>query len=76
MPSILVRDLPDAVHATLQQRAEREGKSLQQYLALELKRIAERPTVEEVLTRAEQRRTGTVGLARSVQDLADDRDRR
>ena len=76
MPNILVRDIPEAVHATLQRRAEREGKSLQQYLALELKRIADRPTVEDVLARAEQRRAGTVGLIRAAEDLADDRDRR
>lgn len=76
MPNILVRDVPEEVHTTLQQRAEREGKSLQQYLALELKRIADRPTVEDVLARAEQRRPGTVGLTRAAQDLAEDRDRR
>ena len=76
MPNILVRDLPDAVHAKLQQRAEREGKSLQQYLALELKRIAERPTVDDVLKRVERRRHGTVGLERAAHDLAEDRDRR
>jgi plasmid stability protein len=76
MPNILVRDLPESVHATLQRRAEREGKSLQQYLALELKRIADRPTVEDVLARAERRRPGTVGLARAAEDLADDRSRR
>ena len=75
MPNILVRDVPDAVHATLQRRAERDGKSLQQYLALELKRLADRPTVEDVLARAEQRRPGSVGLARAAQDLDDDRNR-
>ena len=75
MPSVLVRDLPDNVHAELQRRAAREGKSLQQYLALELKRLADRPTVEEVLERVERRRGGHVGLERAVRDLADDRDR-
>jgi hypothetical protein len=75
MPNILVRDLPPAVHATLQRRAEREGKSLQQYLALELKRIADRPTVEDVLADVERRRRGTVGFERAVHDLAEARDR-
>src|SRR6266540_1792638 len=35
MPNVLVRDVPDDVHAALQQRAERRGQSLQQYLAAE-----------------------------------------
>ena len=58
MPNLLVRDIPDDVHAALQQRAERRGQSLQQYLAGELKRLAEKPTVDEVLDRIERRRGG------------------
>ena len=61
--NVLIRDLPDDVHAALQRRAERRGQSLQQYLAGELRRLATQPTVEEVLERVEQRRGGSVGLA-------------
>jgi len=75
MTNILVRDLPDDVHAKLQQRAELRGQSLQQYLATELRRLAERPTLDEVLTRIASRSGGRVGLDQAVQDLSDERTR-
>jgi len=74
--NVLVRDLPDDVHAALQRRAERRGQSLQQYLAGELRRLAEQPTVDEVLEQIEQRRGGAVGLAQAVEDLRGERARR
>jgi hypothetical protein len=73
MPNILVRDIPEDVHATLQRRAEQRGQSLQQYLAGELKRLAERPSMAEVLDRIERRRGGRVGLGQAVEDLAQER---
>lgn len=73
MPNVLVRDLPDDVHHRLRQRAELRGQSLQQYLVAELRRLAERPTIDEVLDRIERRRGGRVGLQRAVDDLGDDR---
>jgi antitoxin FitA len=75
MPNVLVRDLPDDVHAALQHRAQRNGQSLQQYLATELRRLAERPTITDVLDRIECREGGRVGLAQAVEDLADERSR-
>ena len=74
--NVLVRDLPDEVHAALQRRAERRGQSLQQYLAGELRRLAEQPTVDEVLEQIEQRRGGAVGLAQAAEDLREERARR
>ena len=74
--NVLVRDLPDDVHAALQRRAKRRGQSLQQYLAGELRRLAEQPTVDEVLEQIEQRRGGAVGLAQAVEDLRGERARR
>lgn len=75
MPNVLVRDLPDDVHAALQQRAARQGQSLQQFLTAELRRLARRPSVDEVLDRIERRRGGRVGLAQAVEDLREDRER-
>ena len=69
MPSVLVRDLPDDVHAGLQQRAEAAGQSLQQYLAFELARLASTPSLQDVLTRIGRRRGGKVGLPTAVTDL-------
>lgn len=76
MPNVLVRDLPEPVHAALQRRAERRGQSLQQYLAGELKRLAEKPSLDEVLDRIERRRGGRVGLGQAVEDLMEERQRR
>ena len=76
MPNVLVRDVPDDVHAALQRRAERRGQSLQQFLAGELRRLAERPGVDEVLERVERHRGGRVGLRQAADDLAAERERR
>jgi antitoxin FitA len=76
MPNVLVRDVPDNVHSQLQRRADERGQSLQQYLAGELRRLAERPTMDEVLARIALRRGGHVGLDQAVVDLAGERDRR
>lgn len=69
MPSVLVRDLPDDVHAGLQRRAEAAGQSLQQYLATELTRLATTPSMQDVLSRIGRRRGGKVGLTAAVTDL-------
>ena len=74
--NVLVRDIPDEVHAALQRRAERRGQSLQQYLAGELRRLADRPSVEDVLDEVDRRRGGRVGFAQAVEDLAAERARR
>jgi hypothetical protein len=76
MPNVLVRDIPDDVHATLQRRAEERGQSLQQYLSLELTRLAGRPSVDELFRRVARRRGGRVGLRQAAEDLADERARR
>jgi len=69
MPNVLVRDIPDDVHAALQRRAERSGQSLQQFLASELTRLASQPSVEELFDRVARRRGGRVGLRTAVDDL-------
>ena len=75
MSNVLVRDIPDDIHAALQRRAELRGQSLQQYLAGELRRLAERPSIEEVLDRIDRQRGGRVGLRQAVDDLAEERAR-
>ena len=69
MPNVLVRDLPDDVHASLQRRAAHAGQSLQQYLATELTRLASAPSMSDVLSRISRRHGGTVGLDQAVSDL-------
>jgi hypothetical protein len=74
--NVLVRDIPDDVHEALRRRAERRGQSLQQYLAGELRRLAEQPTIDELLDRVARRRGGSVGLAQAAEDLHEERARR
>jgi hypothetical protein len=76
MPNVLVRDIPEGVHAALQRRAEQRGQSLQQYLVGELTRLVDRPTVAEVFDRIERRRGGQVGFAQAARDLSEERARR
>jgi antitoxin FitA len=75
MPNVLVRDIPDDVHAALQRRAEQRGQSLQQYLAGELTRLAAKPSLQEVLERIERHRGGRVGLRQAAEDIAEERSR-
>jgi antitoxin FitA len=76
MPNVLVRDLPDDVHADLQQRAAAAGQSLQQYLTSELTRLARTPSMAEALARIDRRRGGRVGLTEAVEDLDAEREAR
>ncbi len=69
MPHVLVRNVPDDVHRKLTQRAEASGTSLQRYLSSELARLAETPTIEEVIARIEQNSAGHVGFSQAVADL-------
>ena len=58
MKTIQIRNVPDAVHATLRTRATAAGVSLSDYALAELERIAERPAVSDVLRRAGSRAGG------------------
>lgn len=76
MPNVLVRDLPEDVHESLQRRAQTAGQSLQQYLATELTRLASAPTMNEVLARISRRKGGRVGFDTAVSDLDVERGKR
>jgi len=73
MSNILVRDVPDDVHAALQRKAERRHQSMQQYLVGELRQLAERRSLSEVLDEVEAQRGGRVGFEVAVTDLDDQR---
>ena len=73
MPNVLVRDLPDDVHAELVRRAELAGMSLQQLLTVELTRLVAAPTMAEVLARIGRHRGGRIGFDTAVHDLAEER---
>ena len=52
MPRMIqLRHVPDDLHRTLKARAALEGLSLSDYLLREVRRIAERPTLDELRRR-------------------------
>lgn len=73
MPNVLVRDLPDDVHAALQNKAARRHQSLQQYLVLELRHLANRQSILDVLDDVEEQSGGRVGFETALGDLDDER---
>jgi len=77
MPNVLIRDVPDDVHAELVQRASSAGQSLQHYLKTELARLARTPTLDQVLARIEAADGGNeIGFERAVSLVREARDAR
>jgi antitoxin FitA len=52
---IQIRNVPDAMHRRLKACAAMAGMSLSDYLLAEVRRVAERPTPEEMRARLEGR---------------------
>jgi antitoxin FitA len=52
---IQIRNVPDAVHRRLKARAALAGMSLSDYLLVEIGRVAERPTPDEMRERLSSR---------------------
>ncbi|MGN6600645.1 MAG: FitA-like ribbon-helix-helix domain-containing protein [Actinomycetes bacterium] len=71
-----IKDVPDDVHAVLQQRAAAAHQSLQEYLRSRLIAEASRPTLDEVLDGAGGRSGGSLSLDDAVSLLRTDRARR
>lgn len=54
MPKTLqIRDVPDDLHATIRARAAYAGQSVSEYLLELLRELATRPTMAEIVQRAE-----------------------
>jgi plasmid stability protein len=60
---IQIRNVPDGLHRTLKVRAAQAGMTLSDYLLAELRRVAERPTPEELWTRIRSRSRVRPGVA-------------
>lgn len=52
---IQIRNVPDMLHRQLKSRAALAGMSLSDYLLQEMRRLAERPTLDELRERLEGR---------------------
>jgi hypothetical protein len=63
--TIQVRHVPEKVHRALKARAARAGLSLSDYLLTELRRLAGRPTLDELVERIRLR-----GAAQVTEDPA------
>ena len=76
MPSVQIKDVPEPTHAVLRQRAAAAHQSLQEYLRSKLIEEANRPTLDEILDRAEARGGGSVSLSQAAKAVREDRARR
>lgn len=72
---IQIRNVPDELHRILRVRAAQAGMSLSDYLLAELRRVAERPTREELLARIAQR-TPVRSRVRAADAVRAERERR
>jgi len=72
---IQIRHVPDGIHRTLKSRAAMAGLSLSDYLLREIRRIAERPTLEEMCERLRQREPVNlpISAAQLVREARDSR---
>ena len=59
MPLIQIRDVPEPVRDELARKAAAAGQSMQAYLLGELSRLAERPSMAEIVARAQARARAT-----------------
>jgi hypothetical protein len=55
MPLIQIRDVPEPVRDELARKAAAAGQSMQAYLLGELTKLAERPSMAEIIKRAQGR---------------------
>jgi antitoxin FitA len=71
---IQIRNVPDALHRQLKSRAALAGMSLSDYLLGEIRRVAERPTLDELRVRLERRSESTLSVE-PAQAVRAERDR-
>ena len=73
MPSITIRDVPDPTRDELAARAARSGRSLQEYLRIQLIELADRPDAGALRQRIRDRkdRTGTRLTPEEILELRD-----
>jgi hypothetical protein len=54
---VRIRHIPDRLYAVLRARAGRAGMSLSDFLLRELRAVAERPSLDEILDRISRRKS-------------------
>lgn len=72
---IQLRNVPDDLHRTLKARAAMAGTSLSEYLLAEMRKVAERPSLEELWERI-KRRTSVELVPPAAEAVREERERR
>jgi uncharacterized protein (DUF1778 family) len=72
---IQLRHVPDTLHRQLKARAALEGLSLSDFLIREARKIAERPTAQEIHARLAQRAAALTRLS-AAESVRRERDQR
>ena len=72
--TIQIRNVPHALRRRLKSRAALAGMSLSDYLLSEIRRLAERPTLDELRVRL-QRRSKTIVSVEPAEAVRAERDR-
>ena len=75
MKHLQIRNVPDDLHRALKERAAREGTTMSELILRELPRIAQRPSLEQVLARIRSREP-VEGLGSTAEIIRAERDRR
>ncbi len=72
---VQIRNVPDELHRRLKARAALAGMTLSDYLLREIRRVAERPSVDELRSRLQSRTAVTPSIppARAVRAERDTR---
>jgi antitoxin FitA len=73
--TIQIRNVPDTLHRRLKSRAALAGMSLSDYLLGEIRQVAERPALDEMRARLEQRPAMTPSMS-PAEAIRAERDRR
>lgn len=73
MTNVQIRDVPEEVHRELTRRAADAGRSLQQYLLVELTKLASRATNAELMARIEDRPKPSISVDEILETLNDGR---
>ncbi len=63
MTMIQIRNVPEGLHRRLKSRAALAGKSLSDYLLDEIRRVAERPSLDELRERLAKRPKAKLSLS-------------
>lgn len=74
MPTIQIKNVPEATHQVWRRRAAAANQSLQEYLLQHLESVASRPTLDEALERLGQRTGGHLSIEGAARMVRDERD--